>query len=487
MQLNTRSKVKAELFLSAVISLALSLASNRQSINKSGLEAKLGSYLGPITPEKRAAIEQDFFHVEFDNGEIPSGREILLVESIREETDFMIIELFRFDDAGNKRMQFYGDMCKTPNGIEWKVLHRAATNAGMVRYIEEQADFYKDKKIAIIQSAEDDGTTSTFSLSYQDLCRNILKSNEQILRCLHCGDYISENGAPLIEVDEAGAEQALGLVHKSCLKPLDRVIGLIKAQLFNEYDYLKDFDYKTWFELVQNGQALFVSLQGKLNQVMVMGWNPDGASEFKGNYCLKINLGDGSSRYVHHRGRVVRQTLSSATERAQFFNSRFEEARLKGDPSCYTSKNESFGSYSLSMKMKDEDEECIECINAEVAPYTLAIEKAYNRFSNYYAPVIVLLSKKSGQPIIVKNTVFIIDNPLRLNSYLANWSKAGIVLPEYKIEIIKSDDEFDNNMSRFLRNGIQVVANPLLDMNQTPLSGIVFRPLDELVMKNQQV
>jgi hypothetical protein len=135
--------------------------------------------------------------------------------------------------------------------------------------------------------------------------------------------------------------------------------------------------------------------------------------------------------------------------------------------------------------MKDDFEECIECINAEVAKYTLAIEKAYDRFSNYYAPVIILLDKESGQPIIANNTVFVIDNPLKLNSYIANWSKAGITLPEYKIEIIKSDYEFDNFIAKCIKNKIQVVANPLFDMRLSPISGIVFQHIDKIIAKKQ--
>jgi hypothetical protein len=483
----SKSKVKPELLLSVTISLALSLASTRQSINKIGLESKLGNYIGPLTPEKRQSIEKDFFDFEIANGEMASGREVLLVKSFLEGYDFIIIELIRFDDAGNKRVKFYENVCEILNGSTWEIIYRAATHAGIERYVKERSDFFKDKKIAIVPiNAKEDVENGAFSQAYRDLCRNILESNEQMLRCLHCGDYISENGAPLIEIDEMGAEQAVGFVHITCLRPLDRVLGSVKSPIFDEYDYLKDFDYKTWFNLVQNGQALFCSLQGKLNQVMVMGWNPEGVSKFKGNYCVKINLEDGSSRYVHHRGKIVRETLSSATKKAEFANSEIKKAFLKGDPDCYTSKNNTFGSYSSVMKIKDDDEVCIECISAEVEKYTLAIEKTYERFSNYYAPVIILLDKESGQPIIVNNTVFVIDNPLKLNSYIANWSKASITLPEYKIEIIKSDYEFDSFIAKCIKDKIQVVANPLFDMQLNLLSGIVFQHIDDIIAKKQQ-
>ena len=139
----------------------------------------------------------------------------------------------------------------------------------------------KIKKIAILESAEDDGATAAFSLAYQDLCKRILEKNEQIMRCLHCGDYVSEKNAPFIEIDEDGFEHAIGLIHKSCLRPIDRVIGLIKAQLFDEYEYLKNFDYKTWYNLVPQGQALFASLEGKPKQVMLMAWHPEGCKSIQ--------------------------------------------------------------------------------------------------------------------------------------------------------------------------------------------------------------
>jgi len=480
--LTSKSSVRPELFLSATISLALSLASARQSINKRGLESRLGNYIGTLTPEKKQAVEQDFLKIEMCAGKISSGREILLVESFINGQDFLIVELIRFNDTGEKKVVFHDAQCELLNGSKWNVLARAATISGIERYIEERADRFKDKRIGLLPiNTEDDVELSPFALAYGEYCEDIRKGNSHPLKCLHCGDPISENGAPFVEIDEIGAEHALGLVHKKCLAPLDRVLGAIKAEVFDEYDYLKDFDYRTWYECIQSGQAMFGSLEGKLNQVMFMGWNPEGHGEYKGNYCVKINLEDGSSKFVHHRSKVVRETLESATERAKYFNAQFERDRLKGNPSCYTSKNETFGAYSIVMKMKDEDEDCIECIDAEAVKYTLAIEKAYDRLTNYYAPLFILLDIETGQPIIISNTIFVLNNPLKFKSFLSNWSKAGIELPKYKIDILKSDHEFDSFLSKYLKKDIQIVANPLFDMNFSPLSGLVFRHIEELV------
>ncbi|MFH1028311.1 MAG: hypothetical protein V1791_09940, partial [Pseudomonadota bacterium] len=113
-------------------------------------------------------------------------------------------------------------------------------------------------------------------------------------------------------------------------------------------------------------------------------------------------------------------------------------------------------------------------------------EKAYDRYSSYYAPVFILLDLKTCQPIIVENTIFVLNNPLKLKSYLTNWSKAGIELPEYKIEILKTDHEFDSFLSRYLKKGIQIVANPLFDMVLNPLSGLVFTHIDEIIEERAQ-
>jgi DNA-directed RNA polymerase subunit N (RpoN/RPB10) len=325
-------------------------------------------------------------------------------------------------------------------------LYRAATFAGIERYIETNEDLFKDKSIAILPinpEVEDDVKSSAFVLAHKELCEKAIKSNNEPFRCLNCGDYISENGAPLIEIDEVGVETTLGLVHGRCLRPIDRVLGVVKAKIFNEFNFLKDFDFQTWFKLVQNGQAVFGSINAQRKQILTMAWNPDGASDKQSNYCVKINLEDGSSRFVHHRGKVVRESFTSALEKVEIFNSNFLQSKKENDPWCYTSINEAFGKYSTAIKMKEDNEECLECVNAEVDNYTLAIEKAYSRFENYYAPVFYLLEKETGSPISFQNTIFINNNPLEFGSYIKNWKKAGIQIVDYKIEIIKSDHEFD--------------------------------------------
>lgn len=180
-------------------------------------------------------------------------------------------------------------------------------------------------------------------------------------------------------------------------------------------------------------------------------------------------------------GKLVRLTLSSANKEVERATAVFQKNFINGDPSCYTSKTGTFTTYSQGMRLKDDDEKCIECLNAEVANYSLAIEKTYSQSSSYYAPVIILLNVKDGQPIVIDNSVFVIDEPLNLNAFLQNWNEAGISAPEYAIQIISTDNEFDDFVGRCLKQDITVIVNPIYDSNKKLITGMIFKDFEEIV------
>ena len=380
---------------------------------------------------------------------------------------------------GNKKLKFKDKQCLLPDGTVWQVIHRAATYTGIQRYIEEIEHNSNDKKLAIIsKNSEEDSDLSKFAIAYGELCKRKLLELEGPFNCIKCGDAISEDAAPLIEIDCESSANNVGLAHKNCLEPIDRVLGMIDAEIFREYEFLRDFDYYIWFNQLQGGQGLFNGLHGKPTQIYPMAWKSDAHRLSKGKYCIKINLEDGSSRYVHERGKVLKQSLEAAEKDLRLFFEWFNEGKSKKDPWCYTSKNEQFGKYSILEKLKDNDEICIECVNAEIVVCTKVIEDAYSNIKNFYAPVFFLTDKDSGLPILFKNTLFILNNPLELGNYIDNWKKAGIEMPEYSIKIIKTDEEFDLFMAQLLlQDGVQVVANPKFNMNAEPISGIVFQEI----------
>ena len=312
---------------------------------------------------------------------------------------------------GKRDLKFYDNKCQLPNGNIWEVIHRAATQSGLQRFVEGNADKYKDKKLAVLsKETEDDYDLSEFALAHAELCKKMITDSTEPLNCVKCGDFVSEDVAPFVEIDCATRDHTIGIVHKKCLEPIDRVIGKIDAEIFRQYDFLKDFDYITWFNQLQGGQGLFNGVHGNQSQILQMGWKSDALRLSKGKYCIKIDLEDGSSRYVHDRGKVLRQSLAEAESNLSQFIGTLQKGKSDKDPWCYTSKIEKFGKYSTLETIKDNDEECIECINAEIVLCTKTIEDVYGDVKNFYAPVFILLEKDSGLPLLINNALFILNS-----------------------------------------------------------------------------
>ena len=108
-------------------------------------------------------------------------------------------------------------------------------------------------------------------------------------------------------MDEEGQAPIIGLVHKECLRPIDRVLGKIDSELFDKHPFLKEFDVNTWARLIVHGQGFFKFTEySQIHQgkVVHMGWSPSGELDATYNYCNRMLLADGSFQYVSHRGNV---------------------------------------------------------------------------------------------------------------------------------------------------------------------------------------
>ena len=475
------SVVSAELLWSALISLGLSLSKERGSINKQGLEDRVGRFVGDLKQIDKDIAKKKLFQIETKSS-LSSGREVLVIESFDKDSDYMIVELIRFEDAGRKRLSFYNDKAELLNGSTWNVLFRASTYAGAERYIAENSELFEGKNLAILPiNSEEELDKTPISLSHSELCQNIFNEKSDPLMCIHCGDPISGDKSPYIEIDERDAEHDVGFSHDDCLSPIDRVLGLIDSALFRENPHIRNFDYETWYVTLFKGQGFFAGMSSMPKDTYPVAWKPDYSNISRGKYCIKINLEDGSSRYVQDRGRVVRETLSGAEEKCEFFNTVFKEGKENKDPHCYTSKSEAFTTYSVAMKNKSDDEDCLICINAEVATFTNAINKAYSAFDNFYAPLVMFLEKESGLPIVLDETMLMISSPLNLESYLTNWKRAGIELPEYTLSIIDSDAAFDKLVSELKSDGISIIIDPEVDMRGQMTSGLIIENINEIL------
>lgn len=479
--LSSKSKVSPELLWGSIISLCVSLAKDRLSIDKEGLTKRLGRFIEGRKEGNVSEIASEYFNFKCQNT-LSAGRDVLFVKSFLDDTDYLIVDLYRFNDDGTKRLKYYDDKVELLNGDTWDVIYRSSTFAGIERFIGENSEKYTNSKLAILPINSDTSPDiEPFAKAHAQYCSSLAESSKEPLICIHCGDPVSEEASPFVEIDDNQNDHAVGLVHKRCLCPIDRVMGVISNDLFKENEQLHNFDYAKWFLEAPRGQGLFNASASFRNRVAPIVWKPDYNRITKGPLCIKINLEDGSARYVHERGKVVRYSESEAQDKSEFFNAIFDESRKNKDPWCYTSINEGFGTYSTALQILEEDEECILCVNAEAVRYTKSIGNTYSHFDNFYAPLAILLEKESGLPISIDGTIMLVSNPLRLSRFTENWRKAGIELPKFAVSIIETDDEFDKFVRSAKDDNNNVLIDPIVNLSGELSSGFVVENYYDIV------
>ncbi|MDR6841207.1 hypothetical protein [Pseudoxanthomonas sacheonensis] len=471
----------ANVIWGALIAFAVSLAKDRLSVDRSGLDSKMSAMFRSRTITQTDETTPKLFSPFQLDGHLSSGRDVILVESFVESSDYLIMELFRFNDDGSRRLRYSHGNVHLLNGMKLRVLHRTATFAGMERFLEECSPLNNDDRVNLLLANDTDGVEAEpFVIAHEALCRKLLSSSGPTLRCVRCGDPVSESSTPSIEIDEEDAELQVGLCHRDCVRPTDRVIGVIRCDFFESNKSLRNFNYDQWFGLLPRGQGVFRSA-GQLPGVKVMLWNPGFKHSTFGQWCVRIDLVDGSARYAHERGRVARCGLQEAEEQATNLNESFESAKLKSDPWCYTSVSDTFTTYVAAMKYMSADESCTECVGATATRYSASIGGSYSEVDGYYAPLMMLLEESSGDPIAFQNTIFLLTEPLSLEKYLESWRRAGLIVPRFIVSIIATDAEFDTLMRQLHERDLTVLVDPLLDPSGGLSRGIRIDNFEEVM------
>ncbi len=466
-----KTLISPEIFWGLLIKNSLYYSSKRLSLNKEGLKESVNKYLKEA---KKHQIDIEEFDASLFAESIPSGKEVLLIKSFVEDFDYMIVELFRFNDDGSKKFEFFDDKCLLQDKITvWTVLHRTATYKGMVRFLSENMSLLQGSKgfVDIGANGIEDIESTPHVQAYAELCRALFKANKPLFHCLHCGKAIREKTNSTVEIDDNELEHLVGTVHNDCCRPIDRVTGNIKSWYSEKYDFLKNFDGITWSRAIIDGQSIFNNSR-LFTKGDYYAWDPDYHDNKEGIFCIKLNLEDGSYRYIKQRGRVSRFSEQIAKEHARFFNNSFEDGKKKKDPFCYTSLYDNFGSYSTLISKKDDNETILMCISAEPVRYSNLIGKAHNDNKNFYAPLCFLVHSKTREWVTINSHIALLTDPLRLMDFIENWKIAGVEINEYEIEIIKDDEEFDNKMRKFFKAGLKVIVDPLIDQQKRFVKGI---------------
>jgi len=483
-----------ELIWSILIKNSLLYASSRLSIDRKKLDNIFKRYIEDEENKSPHEKQIDILKTEIiSQGEFPVGKEVLLIESFVDALDYVIIELYRFKDDCQIKNSFHSNKIVIGNGTEWTVIQRFATMTGLDRYMDENQDSYKNKKIAIIPANEIDTVENEeCSKLHKALLESLINKNENILLCIHCGKAIDDKNTLLVEIEDRDTTPAVGNVHKSCLRPIDRILGTIKIPGREEESSLDSFDYKLWVALIMKGQgvlnALKASPQLLEGRTPMIAWNSDEEYDTDYSYCIKFNLEDGSTSYSYQRSRIDRFNKPQAEENLKLFEATQNKAKTINDPWCVLSNSKTAAPYSELLKIKKPDEEILEIISAEVSKYSKLIAKVFDKDLFHYAPLCLVRDVETETIINLSNVVPIISDPLKFDEFVKNWNHLGFDFDKLELKIIKSDKDFDNYMRMVFGDGLIPIIDPIFDKNIKLVKGYPINDLNSMVeqMKKQE-
>lgn len=478
-----------ELFWSALVKQALEFGTNRRTISSEFLKKQFEIYLVDEKKEVQSIelvkltdenliVNRDIFYATSEElVEVLNSGEKYRIQHLSLNTEF-ILELIRFKKAEKNDYKVKSNNTLIlRHGIELKVLHRTATYTEMEKWMERNININSSSSIVRLEG-NFNNVEEEYPLAILHRKKLVNELSNLKLECIHCGKPIFAK-SDAIEVDNTSENLKVGLVHTHCLRPIDRVFGHVKSELFNRYSFLKNFDFYTWMNLLnKGGQRAFLELKDNhFNQVSMM-WNKNSKNYQRGDYYLINYLEDGSTNYQRSRGRIIRGSYEEMERVSSTFNVGLMEAKKNGEPFGYLSISQKFGNYQMMKQFINVGEKFLECERTEAKKYNSLIRELDDIAGDYYTPLVYI--SIDGKPLIVDGTLFFITNPLELNLYLENLLDVfhvDIGAEEYSIEIIDSDTNFDILMEEVTKNNLSAIVDPYFGKQGELLRGIVLEEL----------
>lgn len=493
MYLHSKISVDVNLFWSSMIKMALQLASNRQTLNKQYLKEKFEAYLnkeaqnGSSNKLINMIVEGDSLEVRKDyvlvlqNSQIDSLFNIK--QGVKDDNILYLIELHRFNEGGKKELKYEAPNFLTlTNGIKLELVYRSATLQGIERFFSSKEYVENFKEYGLVHIGSNDSNDENyFEKIHENLLLERLNGKSECL-CSNCGKAIFQEDSFLIEVDNDECVAEIGMVHKECLLPVNRVLGIAKIPSVGEYSFLKNFDVNLWIREIREGQFCFNDA-AKLSQAFTPLVVETNDNFMLGSYCVKTFLEDGTYKFATRRGNIDRFSKTEAEDFAKELNEKINIGQKENNPICYSSKSFTFGSYTTLVSQLGGTEEYIECKKSEVGKYNKSIAKLYNKCENFYAPLIYLVVEE--KPLVLNNVFPMFTNPLELNLYLDNWKKSGVTIDAYQIAIISDDKEFCLKIMNLISQGIRPIINMKLGKMNELIQGYVVHTMYELMLMHQ--
>jgi hypothetical protein len=465
-----------------IVTDCLSHAKARHTVdvaNASALYERFQIKSGQI-PEQAS---DDLLRIEFGKMDIAVGREVMLCRFSDESmpTGPVVMELYRFDDDCRERVKFEGNTCKLQNGATASLIRRAATYTGLMRLIEADPNLVGGEAVTLFPiNSKDDYEKGLCAESHRERLKQAALANSHPLHCIHCGNPISSNNAPVVE---SGREQTLtvGLSHEACLAPDDRVLGSIRCQFFEEHPELIHFDPNAWFVASHNGQMTFHAAEFLRSQPF-LAWGGRRRRGPPGPFVVEMQLQGGGREIVTSRNEVDRFSKADATDFVARLNTYIHE-RGYSDPLCYTEQTKSFGPRSTLIEQFGGRERLLLVEGARARSYDQRFAARYTRPGNWYAPLFYLRDLSIGEPFSILGSIVLLTTPLSLVNHLDNWREAHIPIPNYETVSILTDRDFDDFMLWLEGHGRNVIVDPMVKVDTSArfISGIPIRSVESIV------
>ena len=409
---------------------------------------------------------------------IASGKEVLLCKSnqlfeekfnIDKNIDYIILELYRFDDECNKKTSFSDNKCILADGkTTLEVIYRASSNLRVESFMMENQQAFNDSSILHFPAKDIDYIEhSNCAKLYTNKLVEKYKSKKEPLKCIECGKAISENKSIIVEIDEKGFENDIGIIHKKCLRPTIRVLGWIESEFFKDNDISSNFDWQLWINKIIKGQGLFNNQVFKdTNKEIKIYWNSSVDYTQQLNYCIKEHLEDDSINYVLRRGQVERFSKEDSENGALKLNKSLLEHEINNDYLCNTQKEGLSGSFNSLKNLIDIDDKLIKIKKYESTKISQHIINEYKTMDNYYAPLIYITIGENQDIFSIDNMIVLLNDPLEVGKYIKNWKSNNINFGgEYELIIIKDDKDFDNFMHKCFNDNMKVIINPQFNLD----------------------
>jgi hypothetical protein len=474
-QLVSYVNVDSELFFGHLISAALTFASNRQSISKGYLEELLGSYLlKHSSPFEKPDIHYDVDFAVDRDVLICRSQELCDIFTIQnnalEKEVLFILELFRFESDGSKRMKYeFPNHAIMSSGVNLEILHRAATNTGSIRWLEEHLD-PEQYELVIVEADEEHKSVGdkTNKLHY-DWMKQSFNHHIADFLCLNCGEKILTEEAVILEIDCERTSPKVGGCHTGCINPTDRVLGRFQMPEFKSNEHIENFDYGRWIDALKRSCSVFASMD--FNRPATILWTRDYNKNNKNDYAVRFNLENGDFVISLKRGKVERFSKEKLELRIKEMNQLIEDGLAKNNPFCYTPDLSKFGNYEYLKANISMNEELIACKSVEAVKYNSSYSEMFDLGENYYAPLVYFM--KDDEFLVYEGLILMISDITKYAYYRDNWAKLGLNLEGFNAITVYNDEEFDKLALQVLDTPHVLAVDPRFGRNLELISGAI--------------